>query len=70
MEPVTVNCSGACTVTHVVTVDVPPFNLDPLGATEIASAVLAIWAVGWIFRVLIRTLNIDGNQPSNESEKP
>lgn len=67
-EPVTVNCTGSCTVTHVVTVDVPPFNLDAAAAGEIASAVLAVWALGWAFRTFIRTLNIDGDSSTSEKE--
>lgn len=68
MEPVTVNCSGSCTVTHVVTVDVPPFNLDLAAGAEIAGAILAVWAVGWAVRQLIVVLNSDGNQPISERE--
>jgi hypothetical protein len=64
MEPVTVTCSATCTVTHVVSIDLPPFQLDTEGGAAIAAAVLAIWALGWGFRVLIRTLReTDGEQP-------
>lgn len=64
MEPVTVTCSATCTVTHVVSIDLPPFQLDAEGGAAIAGAVLAVWAVAWGFRVLIRTLReTDGEQP-------
>jgi len=42
-----------------------------LGLTEgalIAGAVLAVWAVGYGFRALIRTLNIDSNSSTSETE--
>lgn len=66
MEPVTVVCSAACTVTHVISV--PPFDLDTEASGQIAVAVLAIWAVGFAFRALIRTLNNTDAYPS-ESEQ-
>jgi hypothetical protein len=61
-------CDAACTVTMVVSITTPFFNLDEAGGAQIAGAVLAVWAIGWAFRVLIRTLkSTDGNSTS-ESE--
>lgn len=56
MEPVTVTCEGACTVTHVLTVEVPLLNLTPEEGGRLAGAILLVWAVGWAARTLIRTL--------------
>jgi len=40
-----------------------PFALDPVQGAEVAIAVLSVWAVGWGFRMLIRTLNsADGSE--------
>jgi hypothetical protein len=62
-------CDAACTVTHVVSVEIttPVFNLDAEGGALIAGAILAVWAIGWAFRMLIRALNVDG-KPTSESE--
>jgi len=59
MEPVTVICDAACTVSHVVSVDLPPFQLSSAEGALIASAVLAVWAVGFGFRAVIAALNSD-----------
>lgn len=63
----TISCNTACTITVIHELSLSPFQLDEAGGALIASAVLAIWAVGYAFRMLIRTLNTDGNQTSNES---
>lgn len=69
MNPVTVTCNGSCTVSHVVTIDFPVFQLDTADASLIAGAILAVWAVGWAFKMLIRTLNLsDGNSSTQESD--
>jgi hypothetical protein len=62
-------CSESCTVTHVLSLEnLPVLNLDAAGGAAIAGAILAVWAVAWGFRTVIRTLNsTDGSQPS-ESE--
>lgn len=45
----------------------PILNLSPEDGGLIASAVLAVWACGWGFRVLVRAIrNTDG--VTNESE--
>lgn len=64
MDPVTVICSAACTVTHVISV--PPFDMSTGDASLIAAAVVAVWAVGFGFRVVIRALNVDGVKPESE----
>jgi preprotein translocase subunit SecF len=44
------------------------FNISPDGGALLASAILACWAAAWAFRMLIRTLSIDGNPPTSESD--
>jgi hypothetical protein len=68
MEPVTVTCSSSCTVTHVVQIDLPPFQLDEAGGELIAGAILAVWALAWGFRVLIQTLKHTDGNPTSESD--
>ena len=63
-----IECTGACTVTVVHEIKFPLFEMTPQEGAQIAGAVLAVWAVGWGFRVLIRTLrNTDGNQTEEEN---
>lgn len=61
-DPSIIECATACTVTVVHELSLPPLQLDAAAGAAIASAILAIWAIGWGFRVLIQTLkNTDGN---------
>jgi hypothetical protein len=67
-DPTVIECPTACTVTVIHELSLPPFQLDLDGAAQIASAILAVWALGWAFRVLIRALkNSDGEQPESET---
>lgn len=66
-EPVVIQCEQACTITVQHELSLPPLQLDAAEGAAIAGAVLAVWAVGWAFRMLIQTLNIDG-KPSSESD--
>ena len=61
-EPVTIECTGSCTVTVVHELSLPPMQLTTAEGAQIAIAIVAVWAVGFGFRAVIRTLNIDGNQ--------
>lgn len=66
-DPVVVDCPSACTVTVVHELSLPPLQLDAAEAAAISSAILLVWATGWAFRVLIRTLkNTDGNSTTEE----
>lgn len=67
-EPTYISCPTSCTVTVVHDLSIPPFQLDAVEGGLIAGAVLAVWAVGYGFRALIRALNIDGNSSTSESE--
>lgn len=66
-EELMTTCTGACTVTHVVDVQLPVLNIDTADGALIAGAILAVWVVGWSFRMVIRALNVDG-KPTSESE--
>lgn len=66
MDPVTVQCSQACTVT--LQLDVPPFNLTLEDGVQISSAILLVWVVGYGIRMLIRTLNVDGESSTSTSK--
>ena len=69
MPPETViNCDQACTITVQHELSLPPLQLDTADGAAIAGAVLAVWAVGWAFRMLVRALNIDGNSSTTNEE--
>jgi hypothetical protein len=58
----------ACTVTVVHELSLPPLQLSAEEGAAIAGAILAIWAVGWGFRALIKTLrHTDGNSTTEEN---
>lgn len=61
-------CSSACTVTVVHELSLPPLQLSAGEGALIAGAVLAVWAVGYGFRALIRALSIDSVSSTSESE--
>lgn len=61
-DPSIIECATACTVTVIHELSLPPLQLDAAAGASIASAILAIWAIGFSFRAVIRTLkNTDGN---------
>jgi hypothetical protein len=65
-DPVTVHCNvSPCVVVHQI--ELPPFQLEAAEGAQIASAILAVWAVGYGIRMLIRALNSDG-KPTDESD--
>lgn len=52
-----VTCTvSPCVIVHQI--DLPPFNLDTVDGGLIAAAVLSIWAIGFGFRALIRTMGV------------
>lgn len=66
-DPVAITCDSACTVTVVHEFSLPPLQLDTADGAAIAGAVLAVWAAGWAFRVLIQSLrNTDGNSSTSQ----
>lgn len=66
-ESSTINCDSACTITVVHELSLPPFQLSTEDGGLIAGAVLAVWAVGFVFRLAIRALFIDGSSSSSSS---
>lgn len=67
-DPTYIQCPGACTVTVVHELSLPPLQLDTADGAAIAGAVLAVWAVAYAFRMVIRALNIDGNSTTSTEE--
>ena len=66
-EPTVIQCSTACSVTVSHEITLPLLNMTLEEGAAISSAILLVWAVGWAFRTLIRTLkNTDGNQPTED----
>lgn len=63
-----VECSGACTVTVVHELALPVLNLSTDEAALITSAVLVVWVVGYAFRMVIRTLNIDSGSTMEDNQ--
>lgn len=41
-----------------------PWSMTPEQGSEIAGAVLVVWALAYVFRVCIRALNVDENGDS------
>ena len=67
-DPIVIDCTTACTVTVVHELSLPPLQLSADEGAVIASAILAIWAIGWGFRALIQTLkHTDGNSTQEEN---
>jgi hypothetical protein len=66
MEPVTVYCSGSCTVTHVVSTSIPLLELSLEQGSQIAGAILLVWGVGFVYRVISQYLS--GKTSTSESD--
>ncbi|MBI3102757.1 MAG: hypothetical protein HYY98_14575 [Burkholderiales bacterium] len=67
-DPVTINCPSACTVTVVHELSLPPLQLSAVEGAEIAVAILAIWAIGWGFRVLVQSVKKTDGETLSESD--
>lgn len=63
-----IHCASACTITVQHEITLPPLQLTPAEGAQIASAILAVWAVGWGVRVLIQLIRDSGgnNQPTED----
>lgn len=68
-EPTVIECAGACTVTVVHELSLPPLQLSLEDGGAIAGAVLAVWAVGWGVRVVIQTLRHTDENPSSSTSE-
>lgn len=64
----TIECASACTVTVVHEFVLPPLQLSTAEGAQIAGAVLAVWAVGFGIRMLIRTLSSSDGSTNHESD--
>lgn len=63
-DPQVIVCEQTCTVTVQHELSLPPLQMDAAEGAAIAGAVLAIWAIGWAFRMLIQVLKTgDSPQP-------
>lgn len=56
-EPAVIQCSSACTVTVVHELHIPVLDLTPEQGTQIAGAIILVWAIGWGFRQLGRQIS-------------
>lgn len=65
-DPQVIVCEQACTLTVQHELALPVLDLSPGDAGLISGAILLVWVVGYAFRMLIRTLNIDGGSTSTE----
>jgi len=61
-----IECASSCTVTVQHEIVLPVLNLTPYEGGVIAGAVLAVWAVGFVFRALIRLLRDTDNKGTYE----
>ncbi len=59
-DPTVVECASACTVTVVHELSLPPLQLEPAEATQIAVAILGVWVIGWAVRQLVRLIQTPG----------
>lgn len=67
-DPTVISCTSACTVTVVHELAFPVLDMSPAEGAAISSAILLVWAVGYGFRTLVKTLKTtDGNQPESEN---
>lgn len=67
MAEQTIVCSQACTVTVQHEITTPLLDLDTAAGASITGAVLVVWAVGFGFRALIKTLKTsDGNETERD----
>ncbi|RYH38515.1 MAG: hypothetical protein EON54_18975 [Alcaligenaceae bacterium] len=60
-EPQVIQCASACTVTVVHEISIPPFNLSVMEGSQIAFAICAVWAVGFLIREIGRAIFLGGS---------
>jgi hypothetical protein len=66
MTATVVICESACAVT--LDLALPPLQLDTADGSMVGGAVLMIWAIGWTFRILIRSLRVDEAAPGDGAD--
>lgn len=63
----TIECASACTVTLELNISLMPFDMTLEAASQLAGAILAVWAVAWVLRTLADFLaSRDGNSSTQE----
>lgn len=65
-DPTVIDCAGACTVTVVHELSLPPLQLTPAEGAQIAGAILLVWAAGWGIRMVIRVVNSGDSKADTE----
>lgn len=50
--PTVIECTGTCTVTLRHEVSLMPFDMTFDDGKQLAMAILLVWSVAWIYRVL------------------
>lgn len=68
MPEQTIQCTSACTVTVQHEIALPVLDISTVDGALIASAVLAVWVVGYGFRLLIRAFNVDSFSTTNHED--
>lgn len=68
-EPVTVTCGAACTVTVVHELSLPPLQLTLAEGAQITLAIVSIWAIGFAFRLFVRTVRVGESGGTDGSER-
>jgi len=63
-DPVVIDCSSACSVT--LQISNPLLDLTTDDGGQIALAVMAVWIVGWAFRMVIRAMREASGGASDE----
>ena len=60
-----IECTQACTITVQHEITNPLLAMGPEEGGLIGLAVATIWAIGWAFRLLIRTVSIGDSNEEN-----
>lgn len=58
-----ITCAGTCTLVIQHEFINPLLQLDASQAAQIGWAVIAVWVVGWGFRMIIRAIDVVPSQP-------
>lgn len=64
-DPTQIICSSECTVTVVHDLAIPLLTLTPVEGGKIAAAIVAVWVVGWAFRMAIKAMRSDEGEPES-----
>lgn len=60
-----ITCSvSPCVIQHEIVL--PPFQLDVTEGAMVAVAIVGVWAIGWAFRMFVRSLSVTDAPVSQE----